>query len=108
MLTAAPIPEFAPRRCGAVVVLDDVTEFARLDELRGVLPHLQQIATLLGNVSLAEKQIASLNTQKETAQRDLKQLDSDILKNRDKRALQQSVIGKSLSMVFGIPMLIRG
>jgi NtrC-family two-component system sensor histidine kinase KinB len=37
MLVAAPIPEFAPRRCGAVLVLDDVTEFARLDELRGEL-----------------------------------------------------------------------
>jgi NtrC-family two-component system sensor histidine kinase KinB len=36
-LTAVPIPEFAPRRCGAVIVLDDVTEFARLDELRGEL-----------------------------------------------------------------------
>jgi NtrC-family two-component system sensor histidine kinase KinB len=33
----APIPEFLPRRCGAVLVLDDVTEFARLDELRGEL-----------------------------------------------------------------------
>ncbi len=69
-------------------------DVARLEELRGVLPHLQQIATLLGNVSLAEKQIASLHTQKETALRDLKQLDSDILKNRDKRERQQAVIGK--------------
>jgi NtrC-family two-component system sensor histidine kinase KinB len=37
LLRAVPIPEFAPHRCGAVVVLDDVTEFARLDELRGEL-----------------------------------------------------------------------
>jgi two-component system, NtrC family, sensor histidine kinase KinB len=37
LVTAVPIPEFAPRRTGAVVVLDDVTEFARLDELRGEL-----------------------------------------------------------------------
>ena len=37
LLTVAPIPEFAPRRCGAVLVLDDVTEFARLDEVRGEL-----------------------------------------------------------------------
>jgi len=37
LLTAVPIPDFAPRRCGAVVVLDDVTEFARLDELRSEL-----------------------------------------------------------------------
>jgi NtrC-family two-component system sensor histidine kinase KinB len=36
-LKAVPIPEFAPRRTGAVVVLDDVTEFALLDELRSEL-----------------------------------------------------------------------
>jgi NtrC-family two-component system sensor histidine kinase KinB len=34
VLTAVPIPEFAPRRHGAVIVLADVTEFARLDALR--------------------------------------------------------------------------
>jgi NtrC-family two-component system sensor histidine kinase KinB len=33
-LLAVPIPEFVPRRFGAVVVLEDVTDFARLDELR--------------------------------------------------------------------------
>jgi NtrC-family two-component system sensor histidine kinase KinB len=37
LLTAVPIPEFLPHRCGAAVVLDDVTEFARLDELRSEL-----------------------------------------------------------------------
>jgi NtrC-family two-component system sensor histidine kinase KinB len=37
LLTVVPIPEFAPGRFGAVVVLDDVTEFARLDELRSEL-----------------------------------------------------------------------
>ncbi|WP_159452250.1 sensor histidine kinase [Singulisphaera sp. GP187] len=37
LVTAVPIPEFAPRRTGAVVVLDDVTEFALLDELRSEL-----------------------------------------------------------------------
>jgi NtrC-family two-component system sensor histidine kinase KinB len=37
LLTAAPIPEFAPRQFGAVLLLDDVTEFVRLDELRGEL-----------------------------------------------------------------------
>jgi NtrC-family two-component system sensor histidine kinase KinB len=37
LLKAMPIPEFAPRQAGAVVVLDDVTEFARLDELRSEL-----------------------------------------------------------------------
>ncbi len=36
-LTAVPIPNFEPRRTGAVLVLDDVTEFALLDELRGEL-----------------------------------------------------------------------
>jgi NtrC-family two-component system sensor histidine kinase KinB len=36
-ITAVPIPEFAPRRTGAVIVFDDVTEFARLDELRAEL-----------------------------------------------------------------------
>jgi len=34
MLTAVPIPEFQPGRCGAVAVIYDVTDFARLDELR--------------------------------------------------------------------------
>jgi NtrC-family two-component system sensor histidine kinase KinB len=37
LLRVAPIPEFLPRRPGAVLVLDDVTEFVRLDELRGEL-----------------------------------------------------------------------
>jgi len=37
LLTAVPIPEFSPQRTGAVVVLDDVTEFALLDELRSEL-----------------------------------------------------------------------
>ncbi len=37
LLLALPIPEFTPGRCGAVIVLDDVTEFARLDELRAEL-----------------------------------------------------------------------
>jgi two-component system, NtrC family, sensor histidine kinase KinB len=37
LMTAVPIPEFEPHRTGAVVVLDDVTEFARLDELRSEL-----------------------------------------------------------------------
>jgi NtrC-family two-component system sensor histidine kinase KinB len=37
LLSAFPIPEFTPGRCGVVIVLDDVTEFARLDELRAEL-----------------------------------------------------------------------
>jgi NtrC-family two-component system sensor histidine kinase KinB len=34
LVTVVPIPEFLPRRAGAAIVLADVTEFARLDELR--------------------------------------------------------------------------
>jgi len=37
LLTVAPIPEFLPRRCGAAIVLADVTDIARLDELRSEL-----------------------------------------------------------------------
>jgi NtrC-family two-component system sensor histidine kinase KinB len=37
VVSAMPIPEFTLKRNGAVVVLDDVTEFARLDELRSEL-----------------------------------------------------------------------
>lgn len=35
LATVVPIPEFLPHRAGAAIVLADVTEFARLDELRG-------------------------------------------------------------------------
>jgi NtrC-family two-component system sensor histidine kinase KinB len=35
LVTVVPIPEFLPRRAGAAIVLADVTDFARLDELRG-------------------------------------------------------------------------
>jgi two-component system, NtrC family, sensor histidine kinase KinB len=34
ILTAVPIPEFRPGKFGAAAILSDVTEFARLDELR--------------------------------------------------------------------------
>src|SRR6516225_7750275 len=37
LVTVAPIREFHPRRPGAVLVLADVTDFARLDELRSEL-----------------------------------------------------------------------
>jgi len=37
LVTAVPVAEFLPGRFGAVVVMDDVTEFARLDELRSEL-----------------------------------------------------------------------
>jgi NtrC-family two-component system sensor histidine kinase KinB len=35
--TVAPIPELTPRRSGAVLLLDDVSDFARLDDLRSEL-----------------------------------------------------------------------
>jgi NtrC-family two-component system sensor histidine kinase KinB len=35
LVTVVPIRDFLPRRPGAAIVLADVTEFARLDELRG-------------------------------------------------------------------------
>jgi NtrC-family two-component system sensor histidine kinase KinB len=34
LATVVPIPQFLPKRTGAAIVLADVTEFARLDELR--------------------------------------------------------------------------
>ena len=34
MVTVVPIPHFLPRRAGAAIVLEDITEFARLDKLR--------------------------------------------------------------------------
>jgi NtrC-family two-component system sensor histidine kinase KinB len=37
LATVTPIPELLPRRRGAVLVLADVTDFARLDELRSEL-----------------------------------------------------------------------
>jgi NtrC-family two-component system sensor histidine kinase KinB len=37
LVMVSPIPEYQPRRLGAVIVLADVTDFARLDELRGEL-----------------------------------------------------------------------
>jgi NtrC-family two-component system sensor histidine kinase KinB len=37
LVTAVPVAEFVPGQFGAAVVLDDITEFARLDELRAEL-----------------------------------------------------------------------
>jgi two-component system, NtrC family, sensor histidine kinase KinB len=37
LVTTVPIPEFLPHRTGAALVLTDVTEFVRLDELRSEL-----------------------------------------------------------------------
>ncbi len=66
LLSALPIPEFAPGRCGAVIVLDDVTEFARLDELRaeliGVASHELKtpLTTLRMNLLLLGEEAADL------------------------------------------------
>jgi NtrC-family two-component system sensor histidine kinase KinB len=35
LASVVPIPQYLPRRAGAAIVLADVTDFARLDELRG-------------------------------------------------------------------------
>jgi NtrC-family two-component system sensor histidine kinase KinB len=64
--TAVPIPQFAPKRFGAVVVLDDVTDVARLDELRselvGVASHELKtpLTTLRMNLLLLDEQGANL------------------------------------------------
>lgn len=66
LVTAAPIPEFTPGRCGAVAVLDDVTEFVRLDELRseliGVASHelKSPLTTLRMNLLMLEEQLAAV------------------------------------------------
>jgi NtrC-family two-component system sensor histidine kinase KinB len=48
VLRAAPIAEFEPRRHGAVLVLEDVTEFPHLDTLRMTLLLLAERADNLG------------------------------------------------------------
>jgi NtrC-family two-component system sensor histidine kinase KinB len=66
LLAAVPIPEFAPRRCGAVIVLDDVTDIARLDELRGELIGMAShelkspLTSLQLNLLLLEEEAAGL------------------------------------------------
>jgi NtrC-family two-component system sensor histidine kinase KinB len=68
-LTVSPIPELAPRQNGAVIVLDDVTEFARLDELRseliGVASHELKtpLTTLRMNLLLLGEQAQGLTAQ---------------------------------------------
>ena len=68
LVTAVPIPEFLPHRNGAVVVLDDVTDFARLDELRseliGVASHELKtpLTTLRMNLLLLGEQAKNLST----------------------------------------------
>lgn len=66
-LAVAPIPEFLPKRRGAVVVLDDVTEFVRLDELRGELVAVAShelktpLTTLRMSLLLLEEQTENLS-----------------------------------------------
>ena len=66
MLTVVPIPEFWKGRFGAVAILYDVTDFARLDELRmelvGVASHELKtpLTTLRMNLLLLEEDAANL------------------------------------------------
>jgi NtrC-family two-component system sensor histidine kinase KinB len=65
----APIPEFLPRRSGAVIVFDDVTEFVRLDELRSELVAVAShelktpLTTLHMNLLLLEERAQNLTAQ---------------------------------------------
>jgi NtrC-family two-component system sensor histidine kinase KinB len=66
MLTVVPIPEFWKGRFGAVAILYDVTDFARLDELRmelvGVASHELKtpLTTLRMNLLMLEEDAANL------------------------------------------------
>jgi two-component system, NtrC family, sensor histidine kinase KinB len=68
LVTAVPITDFLPGRTGAVVVLDDVTEFARLDELRseliGIASHELKtpLTTLRMNLLLLGENAANLTS----------------------------------------------
>jgi two-component system, NtrC family, sensor histidine kinase KinB len=67
LLRAVPVAEFAEGRFGAVAVLDDVTEFARLDELRseliGVASHelKSPLTTLSMNLLMLGEGVAGMN-----------------------------------------------
>jgi len=66
LVAVRPIPDFLPRRCGAAVVLNDVTDLARLDELRSELVAVAShelrtpLTTLRMNLLLLEEGAASL------------------------------------------------
>jgi NtrC-family two-component system sensor histidine kinase KinB len=68
LLTAVPIPNFTPQRFGAVAVLNDVTEFARLDELRseliGIASHelKSPLTTLRMNLLMLQEKTAGITT----------------------------------------------
>ena len=67
LLTAVRIQNFAPGRPGAVAILDDVTEFARLDELRseliGVASHelRSPLTSLRMNLLMLREQSATIS-----------------------------------------------
>jgi NtrC-family two-component system sensor histidine kinase KinB len=73
LLTVAPVPNFDGNRCGAIIVLADVTDLARLDELRSELVAVAShelrtpLTTLQMNLLLLEEGAASLDNR----QRDL-------------------------------------
>jgi NtrC-family two-component system sensor histidine kinase KinB len=66
LVTVVPIPQFLPRRAGAAIVVADVTEFARLEELRGevvaVASHELKtpLTSLQMNLLMLQEQAASL------------------------------------------------
>jgi NtrC-family two-component system sensor histidine kinase KinB len=67
LLTVAPVPNFDGNRCGAIIVLADVTDLARLDELRSELVAVAShelrtpLTTLQMNLLLLEEGAASLD-----------------------------------------------
>jgi NtrC-family two-component system sensor histidine kinase KinB len=66
LVTVVPIPQFLPRRAGAAIVLADVTDFARLEELRGevvaVASHELKtpLTSLQMNLLMLQEQAANL------------------------------------------------
>jgi len=67
MVTVAPIPDFQPHRAGAAIVFADVSDFARLDELRtevvAVASHELKtpLTTLQMNLLLLQEQAGNLS-----------------------------------------------
>jgi NtrC-family two-component system sensor histidine kinase KinB len=67
LVAVRPIPDFLARRCGAAVVLNDVTDLARLDELRSELVAVAShelrtpLTTLRMNLLLLEEGAGNLS-----------------------------------------------